>query len=272
METALTFNEVTLTPITHENRLWIKASELARALGYSREDTVSQIYSRNADEFTPDMTQVIEILDNNNLTFSTKARIFSPRGCHLVAMFARTRIAKKFRKWVLDVLDKVCEPSEPKQPALPPVDAPITPDQQCTLRAIVKAKVEAIPEAERPRALYPQIWSRFNNHFRIARYCQLPQTRLSEAVEYLTQMEFQAALPAKPEGLPVPVEPSIQLRTLHAAREKCRYEFIPRGYAATDLKAAQRSKLCFDLYQAQDNLWAMLYNVCSAIQHIREEA
>lgn len=27
------------------------------------------------------------------------------RGCHLVAMFASTDVAKQFRKWVLDVLD-----------------------------------------------------------------------------------------------------------------------------------------------------------------------
>lgn len=32
--------------------------------------------------------------------------VFSLRGAHLIAMFARTPIAKEFRKWVLDVLDK----------------------------------------------------------------------------------------------------------------------------------------------------------------------
>jgi len=78
------------------------------------------------------------------------------------------------------------------QPSL--ADAPLTPDQQCTLRAIVKAKVESIPEA---KGLYPQIWSRFNNHFRLGSYKQLPQCRLSEAIEYLTTLEVeQKALPA----------------------------------------------------------------------------
>ena len=33
-------------------------------------------------------------------------RIFSLRGCHLLAMFAKTEVAKQFRKWVLDLLDK----------------------------------------------------------------------------------------------------------------------------------------------------------------------
>ena len=81
--------------------------------------------------------------------------------------------------------------------------APLTPDQQCTLQAIVKAKVEGIPAAQRSKGLYPQIWSRFNNHFRLGSYKQLPQRRMSEAVTYLTRMEVTPkALPAgKPQHL-----------------------------------------------------------------------
>lgn len=82
-------------------------------------------------------------------------------------------------------------------------DAPLTPDQQCTLQAIVKAKVEGIPAAQRSKGLYPQIWGRFNNHFRLGSYKQLPQRRMSEAVTYLTRMEVTPkALPAgKPQHL-----------------------------------------------------------------------
>lgn len=36
-------------------------------------------------------------------------RIFSLRGAHLVAMFARTPKAKAFRRWVLDVLDAITQ-------------------------------------------------------------------------------------------------------------------------------------------------------------------
>ncbi|MDR5615566.1 MAG: hypothetical protein RAM38_15530, partial [Arsenophonus sp.] len=39
-------------------------------------------------------------------TVRMPVRIFSLRGAHLIAMFARTHIAKEFRKWVLDILDK----------------------------------------------------------------------------------------------------------------------------------------------------------------------
>lgn len=70
---------------------------------------------------------------------------------------------------------------------------------------MVKAKIEALPEGQREgRGLYPQIWSRFNNYLRIARYCQLLRCCLSEAITYLTQMEL--AIPRK-EGLPAAEPP-----------------------------------------------------------------
>ena len=39
--------------------------------------------------------------------------IFSPRGCYLIAMLARTERAKAFRRWILDVLDHLAEPKTP---------------------------------------------------------------------------------------------------------------------------------------------------------------
>ena len=107
MTTVLTFNDVTLTLIIYQNSPWIRAAELACALGYSRENSVSRLYRSNQEEFTPEMTQVIEITESTESGLPVKSRIFSLRGCHLVAMFARTPVAKAFRRWVLDVLDKL---------------------------------------------------------------------------------------------------------------------------------------------------------------------
>lgn len=193
MEMALTFNDVTLSPISHQNNLWIRAVELAHALGYAQENSVSRIYRSNSDEFTPDMTQVIEIFDGADSALSTKARIFSLRGCHLVAMFARTPVAKAFRRWVLDVLDKL-DAEQHAALSSPAADdftgtLSITPEQQCTLQEIVRAKVEVFPKNQRP-SLYAQVWSRFNTHFRLARYCQLQREKVSEAIAYLTRMEL----------------------------------------------------------------------------------
>lgn len=111
MSQSLCFNDFTFSPITRDNQPWFKSSEIARALGYKREDKVTQIYQRNADEFTEGMTQLVEISaePQNEVrgNFGTgRARIFSLRGCHLLAMFARTPVAKAFRKWVLDVIER----------------------------------------------------------------------------------------------------------------------------------------------------------------------
>lgn len=50
------------------------------------------------------MTQVIESVTSGN--YRKKVRVFSLRGAHLIAMFARTDVAKEFRRWVLDILDR----------------------------------------------------------------------------------------------------------------------------------------------------------------------
>ena len=265
MTTALTFNDVTLSPVHHQGSLWIRAAELARALGYSDERSVGKIFKRNESEFTDDMTQVIEISEGVNLT--TTARIFSPRGCHLIAMFARTAVAKAFRRWVLDVLDKACAP----QPAaIPQTTTPSTAESRKPLRALVHAwsQVTGVHHA----ALWPQVKA----HFQLSRIDDLPEEWIPDALAFVQGKIDEAgrALPPAPEPrqLPVPVEGDKALQRLHSTREFCRFDFLPRAYRANDQTAARRFKLAEDLYKLQDCLWAALYNVCSAAQRIRDEA
>lgn len=99
--TALTFREVTFDVRTIRNTSYISSVQLSKALGYSRADAVQKIYNRNKDEFTPEMS-----VPQIGVAGMDAARLFSLRGAHLVAMFARTPVAKEFRKWVLDVLDR----------------------------------------------------------------------------------------------------------------------------------------------------------------------
>ena len=76
-------------------------------MGYAREDAVSRIYERNASEFHKGMTQTVNLtVSQNNGQLQRETRIFSLRGAHLLAMFARTSVAKEFRTWVLDVLEQ----------------------------------------------------------------------------------------------------------------------------------------------------------------------
>jgi len=101
----LEFNGIEFNLIDRNGIPWLQASEVAQALEYSRADKVTRLYERNKDEFTESMTAVVEtpILGQDNL--KVHIRVFSLRGAHLIGMFSRTKKAKEFRKWVLDVLE-----------------------------------------------------------------------------------------------------------------------------------------------------------------------
>ena len=102
--TTLTFQNTTLSVINQHNQAFVSANDLGLALEYASPlQAVLKIYERNADEFTAEMTALIEMQTAGGIQ---KVRIFSLRGAHLIAMFARTKVAKDFRKWVLDILDR----------------------------------------------------------------------------------------------------------------------------------------------------------------------
>ena len=113
--TTLTFQTTSLSVINQHNQTFISARDLGLALTYKNPTSdIMRIYDRNADEFTAEMTALIEMPTAGGIQ---KVRIFSLRGAHLIAMFARTKVAKDFRKWVLDILDReVLQNANPIQP------------------------------------------------------------------------------------------------------------------------------------------------------------
>ncbi|PKM44791.1 MAG: hypothetical protein CVV05_09570 [Gammaproteobacteria bacterium HGW-Gammaproteobacteria-1] len=130
LPTTLTFGDTPLAIIDRHGEPWLSAADLALALGYkprpatrkggtklghpSQQSTIAQwseaevaapvnkLYNRHADEFTEEMTALVELETPGG---RQKVRIFSPRGCYAVGFFARTDRAKAFRRWVLDVLE-----------------------------------------------------------------------------------------------------------------------------------------------------------------------
>lgn len=99
----LTFGTTRIELITRDGELWARGMQIASALGYKDASSVNRIYARNGDEFTDSMTASVKLTDPQGELQET--RIFSLRGAHLLAMFARTKTAKEFRRWVLDILD-----------------------------------------------------------------------------------------------------------------------------------------------------------------------
>jgi len=100
----LNFHGKALIPVSNITGTWLTSSDLAKALEYSNSRAVTMIYNKYADEFTSGMSQVLEVSTTGN--YRKKVRVFSLRGAHLIAMFARTPVAKEFRRWVLDILDR----------------------------------------------------------------------------------------------------------------------------------------------------------------------
>ena len=208
MSHSLCFNDFTFSPITRGNQPWIRATELARVLGYGRENQVSRLYRNNADEFTPDMTQLVEITAQPQNGAEGRARIFSLRGCHLLAMFARTPVAKAFRKWVLDVIEQYGDRVPVEQPVTLN-DELISAAERAELKLIVDAKLSTYPAAVQGKAR-AEIWAKFNRHFRIAEYKQLPTRLMPEAREFLLSVRVRAinAIPTAESAIPYPALPA----------------------------------------------------------------
>lgn len=174
---SLCFRDTTLDVIMHDQKPWISSRQLGQMLGYAREDAVNKVFERKADEFSSGMTCNVKMTLQGQ---SREIRVFSLRGCHLIAMFAKTPVAKEFRKWVLDVLDK-----ESLQQQID-TRVKINAEQQAELKEIVDRR------AQGERRLHAEMWARHNKHFRIARYSALLAMHFQDAVDYLETMQIKA--------------------------------------------------------------------------------
>lgn len=188
--TTLAFENTTFEIVDQNGQPWLRATDVANALGYSRSDKVGRLYSRNADEFTAAMTAVIETptsgLSGNVVT---ETRIFSLRGAHLLAMFARTEKAKAFRVWLLDLIETQASNTRPHNPAID-YDR-ISPAQAQDLKELVHAIAESKVQG------FAETWARLHRKFRVNSYLELPAARFDEARDYLL-----GKLPDTPPALP----------------------------------------------------------------------
>ena len=207
MYQSLCFQSVEFDVIPQNSQPWVRGYQIGTALGYGENADVSirKLYTRHADEFTPAMTAVVTLPTEGG---PQETRIFSLRGCHLLAMFARTPVAKAFRKWVLDVIEQYGD----RVPVAEPVtlnDELISASERAELKLIVDAKLSTYPAAVQGKAR-AEIWAKFNRHFRIAEYKQLPARLMPEAREFLLSVRVRAinAIPTAESAIPAPVLPA----------------------------------------------------------------
>ena len=163
----LTFNGNTLTTINQANQIWLTSADVAKALGYKSTRSLTNLYNANSDEFSANMTEVIEsVTSPKTKGLKVKTRIFSLRGCHLLAMFARTNIAKAFRVWVLDILDR---------------ETKTTPHQRTPLR-------QACDRLAVGNMLVSDAYKLVSNHYNVEHIDQIPEASLPEAVAFVYNM------------------------------------------------------------------------------------
>ena len=150
MNTVITFEKTDFDVVDIHNVPWLRGPQIGGALAY--EDPVGAIqklYARNADEFTDEMTQILDLPTAGGVQ---PVRIFSPRGCYLLAMLARTEKAKAFRQWVLDVLEGRTTPYQAKPTTVPQRIA------AHRLRLSLLAQLQAATAAGLRAALHQQLW------------------------------------------------------------------------------------------------------------------
>lgn len=152
---------------------WFVATDVAEVLGY-----------RNA----PDMTRLLDddeaathnlrIRSENGVEQDREMTIISESGLYACILKSRKPEAKRFRKWVTaEVLPSIRKTGRYAIPAEPT----ISPSQQ---RQLQNAIAERFPEGKHR----PYAWSRFNNHFSLGSYKQLPGSQVDEAMAYIAQM------------------------------------------------------------------------------------
>ncbi|WP_288450136.1 Bro-N domain-containing protein [uncultured Acinetobacter sp.] len=177
---ALTFHETTFNMVDFDQQVWITSRELGQALGYARDDAVNKIYERNFDEFSHQMTRNVKLTLQGQ---QREVRAFSLRGSHLIAMFAKTAVAKEFRKWVLDILDR--EVQQPKQHHLE-TRIKINNRQIAELKAIVDRRCEGGVKKR------TEMWHRHHQHFKVSSYKDLLAIHFQDAVNFLETMKLRS--------------------------------------------------------------------------------
>lgn len=188
MNLTLSFRNTKLDITDIHGQPWLRGYQIGNALGYTDPAAaISKLFDRNTNEFTDSMTQLIELPTAGGVQ---KVRVFSLRGCHLLGMLARTKIAKEFRRWVLDVLEKEVSGS------LKTPSAKTTADERTPLRQAVSALVGL-------RGVdYSSAYNMVHQRFGVAAIEDLPREKLPDAVQYvhtLTLGGLQGEILDKPQ-------------------------------------------------------------------------
>ena len=195
---SLSFHNVDFDITDIHGQPWLRLPQIGVALGYANPYKVQQVFDRNADEFTDSMTQVIELPTAGG---KQQVRVFSLRGCHLLGMLARTKVAKEFRRWVLDVLEETLLNGKVSDgPA-----AKTTADDRTPLRQAVAALVG------RKGIDYSTAYGMVHQRFNVGAIEDLPAGQLPEAVAYVHALTLHTGLTGEVLDAPPKAKPKLPI-------------------------------------------------------------
>jgi prophage antirepressor-like protein len=105
MPNLIQFEETQLEILERDGELWFIGADVGRALGYAQPQiSVSTLYKRHAHQFSDEETTITSLIMVENEP-PRNTRVFSRRGMHRLALYAKTKRAEVFQKWVLDLLE-----------------------------------------------------------------------------------------------------------------------------------------------------------------------
>ncbi len=110
MQNLITFENKPINLITINDNEYIEGALLGDTLELKKGNrAVQQIFRKHKKEFTPDMAISIDLPTKGGMQL---ARVFSLRGASLIAMYAQTPVANRFRAFILDILEGKKQPKD----------------------------------------------------------------------------------------------------------------------------------------------------------------
>ena len=103
----ITYNGMKLGVTIKNNEIEIEMDVLAKAIGYTDESSIRQIITRNPELKNKEFSYLkkVDSIENGILKKREK-RLFTEDGLYEVTMLANTENAKKFRRFVRDLMKK----------------------------------------------------------------------------------------------------------------------------------------------------------------------
>lgn len=176
------YNEKPVRCIEDGENIWFAAKDVCKVLGIAWQgkktlEAIPQEWQGVGKFPTPRNGGVQELISINE------------KAVYKFAFRSNKKEADNFTNWVCDEV----LPAIRKTGSYQAEQATLIPSEQRTIQELMKQK------HEQEGIAYPELYARFKNKFRVAKYDQLPREQFTDAVFYVSTMQNKTK---QPEALP----------------------------------------------------------------------